>query len=412
MIHFFRQKHPYLTVVLVFVVVLVLGLAQLGSTVNPVPRNLPVLLVQQDAGAKTPAGDIDYGKLIADKLTASKAPNGGDNPLEWQTAESEEAAVDAMNHQKAYAALVIPADFSAKLASLLSPEPHSASVALYINQGMNYNGATMTSGILTQMINGASAQIRAEMLAAVDKQGGTLTAAQTAALAVPIDAAISNINAVGANSSNGNAPVVLTQLVWFGAMVSTMMLFIAANKATQTGSRRHRLGIRVSQIVMGAVATGAASLSILVIAGQWFGLDIPDYSSVGLFMFFAGFMFFLLQTMIVSWLGFAGVPLFVLVFFFGAPVLSLPSQLLPAFSHHFLYSWLPLRFSVEGLRDLFYFDGGPNLSEPSWTLAMIGIAGAGLILLSVLKKQAIAAPASNARAEDGSMTNAAASDGI
>ena len=31
MIRFFRQRHPYLTVFLVFLVVLVLGLAQLGS---------------------------------------------------------------------------------------------------------------------------------------------------------------------------------------------------------------------------------------------------------------------------------------------------------------------------------------------------------------------------------------------
>ncbi|TXK82665.1 hypothetical protein FU659_14360 [Paenibacillus sp. N3.4] len=82
----------------------------------------------------------------------------------------------------------------------------------------------------------------------------------------------------------------------------------------------------------------------------------------------------------------AGVPLFVLVFFFGAPVLSLPPQLLPGFSHDWLYSWLPLRFSLEGLRDLFYFRQGFNLSDPLWSLVSMGVGGIVIILLSVLKK--------------------------
>lgn len=387
MVHFFRLKHPYLTVVIVFVVVLVLGLAQLGSSVNPVPKNLPVVLVQQDAGAKTPDGQTaDFGKLIAEKLTAANVPGGGKSPLAWTTAASETEAMELLDHEEAYAALVIPADFSAKLSSLLSSEPHAAGMKLYINQGMNYSGSTMANQVLTAMLNGASGQLREQMLGVATQAGGMLTVAQTQALAMPIDIQTTNVNAVGTNSSNGNAPVVLTQLVWFGAMVATMMLFITANKATQNGSRRHRLGIRLSQVLMGAVATGIAALSILLIAGQWFGLRIPDYSSIGLYLFFAGFMFFLLQTTVVSWLGFAGVPLFVLVFFFGAPILTLPSELLPSFSHDYLYSWLPLRFSAEGLRDLFYFEGHHNLGSPSLKLAIIGIAGLALTLLSVFKK--------------------------
>ncbi|NBD25831.1 YhgE/Pip domain-containing protein [Paenibacillus glycinis] len=405
MLKFFRQKHPYLAILIVFMVILVLGLAQLGSSVNPVPKDLPVLLVQGDAGANTPAGESNFGKELSERMQAADAPNGGEMPLIWRTAASEDAAVDAMNREEAYAALVIPADFSGKLATLLTADPQPAGVLLYVNQGMNYNGATMANQILTQLMNGASAQVREQMLATASEHGGMLTVKQSEALAAPIAVTTRNLNAVGANSSNGNAPVVLTQLVWFGAMVATMMLFVAAKNATEHGFRLHRLGIRVSQIVMGAVATGAASLSILWIAGQWFGLAIPDYAAIGWYLFFAGFVFFLIQTTVVSWLGLAGMPLFILVFFFGVPILTLPPELLPPFSHHFLYAWLPLRFAVEGLRDLFYFEGYRNLGAPTWTLAAMGGGGIVLTLLSVLKKHgavsASAGPSETAKASSG-----------
>lgn len=391
--HFFKQKHPYLAIIVVFLVILLLGVAQLGSTVNPMPKNLPVVLVQMDAGEKLPTGqDMNFGKLIQDKITAVPDLAITVSPLKWTTLASEQEAIDAMDREQAYAAIVIPADFSHKLASLLSPGPQASSVTLYVNQGMNNTAATMANGVLTQILNGVNGQVREQLLAQVSQKGGTLTVEQTKAFATPIVITSKNVNAVGTNSANGNAPVVLTQLAWFGAMVTTILLFLAAGKATQTGSRLHRLGIQLSQLVSGLVVTAASAASILLVAGAWLGLSIPDNGKIFLFLCLVGFAFFLLQTAVVSWLGFKGIPIFVLIFFFGAPVLSLPPELLPSFSHDWLYSWLPLRFSAEGLRDLFYFRQNLNLSSPIWTLALIGAGALVVILLSLLKKHEQPAP--------------------
>ncbi|NOU71819.1 hypothetical protein GC098_10370 [Paenibacillus sp. LMG 31458] len=90
-----------------------------------------------------------------------------------------------------------------------------------------------------------------------------------------------------------------------------------------------------------------AALSILWIAGQMFGLHIPDYEAIGWYLLFVCFVFFLVQTTVVSWLGVAGMLLFVLVFFFETPLLGVPPELLPAFSRRFLYDWLPLRFAFN-----------------------------------------------------------------
>jgi YhgE/Pip-like protein len=385
--HFFKQKHPYLAIIVVFLVILLLGIAQLGSTVNPTPKNLPVLLVQMDAGEKLPTGqEMNFGKLIQEKITAAPAQADTVSPLKWTTVASEQEAIDAMDREQAYAAIIIPADFSHKLASLLSPAPQASSLTLYVNQGMNNTAATMANGVLSQIINGVNGQVREQLLAQVSQKGGTLTVDQTKAFASPIVVTSKNMNAVGTNSANGNAPVVLTQLAWFGAMVTTLLLFMAAGKATQTGSRTHRFSIQASQLLSGVVITAASAASILLVAGKWLGLTIPNYWEMGLFLTFVGFAFFLLQTAVVSWLGLKGVPLFVLVFFFGAPVLSLPVELLPSFSQDWLYSWLPLRFSAEGLRDLFYFRQNLNLSSPMWTLGIIGAVAIVVIFLSLLKK--------------------------
>ncbi|TXK82664.1 YhgE/Pip domain-containing protein [Paenibacillus sp. N3.4] len=292
MSHFFKQKHPYIALITVFLVVLLLGVAQLGSTVNPVPKDLPVLLVQTDSGEKLPTGqEMNFGKMIQEKITTIPGQTGSAAPLKWTMMRNEQEAIDAMNHEQAYAAIVIPADFSHKLGSLLTPQPDPSSLTVYVNQGMNNTAATMANQVISQMVLGINTQIREQLLAQVSQRGGTLTVEQTKAFASPIIVTTKNINTIGTNSSNGNAPLVLTQLVWFGAMVTTLLLNMASMKATQSGSRLHRLGIRASQLLSGLVITAVASASILLVTGQWLGLSIPNYWDIGLFMFFAGFIF-------------------------------------------------------------------------------------------------------------------------
>ncbi|WP_040952786.1 DUF3533 domain-containing protein [Gorillibacterium massiliense] len=385
---FFKQKQPYIALVAVFAVILLLGLAQLGSSVNPVPKNLPVLLVQTDEGVKLPNGtEMNYGKLIEDKMTLKETATGGVSPLIWTKAANEQEARDAMNREKAYAAVIIPEDFSAKLASLMIPTGAPASARIIVNQGMNNSGATMTSQILTQMFTAVNGQIREQMLDQLGKAGATLTAEQTKAIATPVLLTTENINAIGTSSANGNAPVALTQIVWFAAMVTTLLLHFATKNTALDGSLGHRFGIRLAQLLTGAVITAVAAASVLLIIGKWVGLSIPDYNEIGLYLFLICFSFFLIQSAIVSWLGMAGVPLFVLVFFFGAPILSLPPQILPQFSHDWLYSWVPFRFSAEILRDLFYFRQGLNLDQPLAILATIGAVSLVVFLLSALKKR-------------------------
>lgn len=50
-----------------------------------------------------------------------------------------------------------------------------------------------------------------------------------------------------------------------------------------------------------------------------------------------------------------------------------------------IYSWLPMRFMVEGLRNLFYFGDGMTWSTPVSVLVWIGLVSMIVILASAFK---------------------------
>ncbi len=58
--------------------------------------------------------------------------------------------------------------------------------------------------------------------------------------------------------------------------------------------------------------------------------------------------------------------------------------MMPSFYENWIYPWLPMRFMVEGLRDLFYF--GNSLSwEIVSVLVWIALVSLVVIMLTTLK---------------------------
>jgi ABC-type polysaccharide/polyol phosphate export permease len=88
---------------------------------------------------------------------------------------------------------------------------------------------------------------------------------------------------------------------------------------------------------------------------------------------------------VLSLLGLRGMPIFVLMLFFGAPLLAMAPEMMSPFYRDWVYSWLPMRFMVQGLRELFFFGKGLTWSFPVSTLVWIGVASIVIILISALK---------------------------
>ena len=80
------------------------------------------------------------------------------------------------------------------------------------------------------------------------------------------------------------------------------------------------------------------------------GLNISNVTDTALFLSITAFSFFLMISAVLSLVGLKGGVYSLLLLFFGAPLLSLAPEMLSPFYQDWVYSWLPMRFMIEGLR--------------------------------------------------------------
>ncbi|HWO98341.1 MAG TPA: DUF3533 domain-containing protein [Bacillus sp. (in: firmicutes)] len=369
-----KNKLFLLSPIIVLAVVLIFGLT-LAPSVKPTPKDLPVAFVNEDKGIDIP----NQGKLnMGDKMAAmieEKTPK--ESPVKWIEVDSEEEVKRGLDNQEYYAALIIPKDFSAKQASLQTPMPSSPEVHIFINQGMN----TMASNVAGQVLNGIvdtiNQHVRTQLLERYEKQGGTITTAQASLLVSPITKTATNVNEIGPNSMNGNAPVSLFQPLWMASIAGSVILFLTVNKLPFAG-RKEAVTARFIQVLAGIVLALVAGFGLTWIV-DLLGVDIPPFTDIALFLTLAFFSFFLMISAVLSWLGIRGIPLFILILFFGAPLLAMAPEFMSPFYRDWVYSWLPMRFMVEGLRELMFFGNGLSWNTP--TAVLISIGAVSLVVL-------------------------------
>ncbi|MFD0047980.1 YhgE/Pip domain-containing protein [Actinomycetes bacterium NPDC127524] len=381
----FKNKLVWLSPIIVLAVVFIFSLT-LFPSVQPKPKNLPIAIVNGDSGVQVPNGPkMNMGKNIVDKMREiSKSAKGEDPAVKWVAVKTAEEAQKGMDDQKYYAAWVIPKDFSAKQASLRTPAPVSPQVQIYINQGMNTAASTMAGQILNVVYDNMNSTIRAQILQEFEKQGATLTAKQAAVLAAPISKKVTNVNEIGTNSANGNAPVSLFQPLWIGSLASAAIIFMAVSKLSIT-NRKENLIAKLGQILIGAIISLAIGFGLTWFADGLVGLHIPQFTDTALFLSITSFSFFLMISAVLSVLGIRSLALFGLLLFFGAPLLAMAPEMMSPFYRDWVYSWLPMRFMIQGLRQLFFFGKGLTWSSPVSVLVWIGVISAVIILASSLK---------------------------
>jgi YhgE/Pip-like protein len=389
----FKHKLVLLSPIIVLAVVVLFGLTLVPS-IKLTPNDLPIALVNEDEGVDIPrAGKMNMGDKMADMI---KEKSANESPVKWIEVNSEEEAKRGLDDQAYYAALVIPKDFSAKQASLQTAAPSSPELHLFINQGMNTMAANMAGQILNGMVDGVNQQVRSQLLAGYEKQGGTLTTAQASILVSPVTKTVTNVNEIGTNSMNGNAPVSLFQPLWMASIAGSVLVFIIGNKLPADG-RKGAIAVRLNQALAGGVLAFTAGFGLTWTA-DLLGVDIPQFIDIALFLSLAFFAFFLLISAVLSWLGMRGIPLFILILFFGAPLLAMAPEFMSAFYRDWVYSWLPMRFLVEGLRELMFFNTGLSWNDEAAALAGIGAVSFVILTASALKRNKQKGDGANAKA--------------
>ncbi|MBN3545051.1 YhgE/Pip domain-containing protein [Fictibacillus barbaricus] len=382
----FKNKLVLLSPIIALAIIFIFSLT-LFPSVQPQPENLPIAVVNEDQGIQIPdQPKMNMGQTIVEMIQNTSKKASDEAPVvKWMEVGSTEEVQIGLDNQKYYAALVIPKDFSAKQATLQTPTPSSPEVQIYINQGMHTAAASMAGQILNGVVDNMNNKVRTQLLDEFEKQGTRLTANQASSLAAPIARKITNVNEIGTNSANGNAPVSLFQPLWMGSIASAAIIFMAVSKLA-IRTRQENLAAKTGQILIGAIVALVVGFGLTWLADAMVGLHIPQFADTALFLSITCFSFFLMITAVLSLLGIKGIPIFVLILFFGAPLLALAPEMMSSFYRDWIYSWLPMRFMVEGLRELFFFDKGLTWNSPLSVLIWIGTVSILIILGSALKR--------------------------
>lgn len=385
----FKNKLVLLSPIIALAIIFIFSLT-LFPSVQPQPKNLPIAIVNEDQGVEIPnQPKMNIGQTIVEMIQKnSKSTTDEDPAVKWVVVKTEKEAQNGMDNQEYYAALVIPKDFSAKQASLRTPAPSAPEVQIYINQGMNTAASTMAGQVLNGVMDNMNNNVRTQLLDGYKKQGATLTADQAASLVTPITKTVTNVNEIGTNSANGNAPISLFQPLWMASIASAAIIFMAVSKLSIT-NRKENLAAKSAQIFIGAIVALVIGFGLTWLADALVGLNIPQFMDIAIFLSITSFSFFLMILAVLSILGFRGIPIFVLMLFFGAPLLAMAPEMMSSFYRDWVYSWLPMRFMVEGLRELFFFGKGLSWSSSVATLVWIGVGSLLIILASALKHNSV-----------------------
>ncbi|MCP3739643.1 ABC transporter permease [Rossellomorea sp. BNER] len=375
--NFFQQKLFWGGFVGILISVFIFTFAFMGSTVNPTPKEMPLAVVVQDDGMTLPNGQqLNFGKIFQEQVKKND-----NESIDLAFLDSREKAMEGMNEKEYYATIVIPNRMSQNIFSLLTDQPEKPEVEIWINEGMNATGAKMAGQMASGILSNLNIQVQNNLYEQVENQQIPFSVEKSKLLTQPIQVKTKTLHSVGDHNANGNTPALFTQILWLTTFISSMILF--------TVIKKHELWKWTMLSVTSQILGGL--LFVLSICGLVFWLaegvlnvSIPNGGEMFVLMLFIGMMFFFIQGGLLNWIGYAAAPIFVLLFFFSMPVLTLPPEMLPDITKDWLYSWVPFRFSVEAFKDTLFFRVNP-LASGIGVLGYIGLAGFIMMLLAPLK---------------------------
>ena len=345
-------------------VAVVLGLI-LMSAIYPMvkmsPKNIPVGIVATDEG--------EIGKALAAGLMQN-APE----TVRFVRFDSVAQLEEAMDKRDVYGALVLPADFSAKLATLRTGAPEKATVQIYVNEGANPTVANLMQTALANMASMINAQLSAQMLSA--NPDAPIPAGRIADFANPVRTEIVKINPAG---HMGNAPLSFLTGVWFTSLIGGVALYLFGNRRS-FASRAEKLKLNAVQSVMPFVY-GLVTGYVLAWYSTWlYGFEYESFNKVALYLALvvAAFVFMIFATL--RWLKLPGIVIYVLLMFFSMPAVQLAPEMMPAFYRDWLFSWLPIRIYVDGIREILFISGD---YFNRYSMILIWILAVALVLVWV-----------------------------
>lgn len=394
------RAHQLLRVRAVWVIPLVVGSVvvaaitalYIGSVVDPLAhlRGLPVEVVDQDRGATVGPQHIDLGQQVQAGLLASPEVSGHLHLRVTTLPEAERT----MGSDGAYAALVIPPDFTASLLYVsgldgAATAAHAAPrIVILTNERAGTVGASLATGILQPALAVASHRIGQHLSSLVP--AAARTGATAVVLADPVAVTTTQYHPLPDHSALGLSAFYVALLAlmcgFLAATITNSVVDAALGYATtEMGPRWHqrqplpisRWQTMLIKWAIVAVLTAVLTAVMLAVAAGGLGMDAPYPALLWLYTWLCAVSVGLGTIVLFAVAGTYGQLIALLLFVYAGlasaggtvPVQALPSVL------RALSNVEPLRQVLEGTRSIMYFGAQGSAGLTRGTVA----AAVGLV---------------------------------
>lgn len=339
-----RYALPFLGVI---VICCVMSLA-LYPMLNAQPNNVPMAIVSLDKGVITPAGSVNAGDKMVEKMTDTSGSDE-DAVIKWSQLKTRQAADRALKNNDYYGAVIIPDDFTSKQMAAQTGQADAPTLKIIINQGKNTMLSTTLQTALTSMTDKMGIASEVETIHSVTSKGGALSSIMGAQMTV--------------------------MPLFMMSMIAAVLIYLAIrrNEEDYYGGRSRTLGI---QLIYAVAASFLISWGTILAVGVLGNIDMPT-GTVMLFLWLASFAVIMLIFGCFNIIFPLGVTVLLLMFACGMSSAMIAPEMLPDFWASWIYPWVPQHYIGDGIREILYMDGGAwNAGSP----ALMIMAAIGLLL--------------------------------
>ena len=258
---------------------------------------------------------------------------------------------------------VSEADVSAE-AGPLPEAPEPAEIEVLTNPSAGQGAALPAQNISTGIVEAVSRATSERLSEAAGEQGARLTPEVAAVLGDPVRAEVTEAQPVGPDSGNGQSPFFLAFLANLSALIGGAVVFFATDGVAKglgaRGLGPSRTGLWTVRLALGFVYAALVAGVELWVAFSLVGVEHEaSTTQVYLFLAFAIAAALTVTLLLAAVMGPAGIGVSAVLNIILGLVSSgglAPLEALPPFYQAYA-DWLPLRYVIDGLRSLLFYDG-------------------------------------------------------
>jgi hypothetical protein len=280
---------------------------------------------------------------------------------------------------------VSEADVSGE-AGPLPKAPKPAEIEILTNPSAGQAVSTLAQNISTGIVEAVSGATSEQLSSAAGQQGAQLTPEVAAVIGDPVRADVTEAQPVGPDSGNGQSPFFLAFLGNLSGLIGGATIFFlvggAAERFEARGLYPSRSGLWTVRLLLALDFAALVAAAELWVAFGLLGVEHEaSTAQVYLFLAFALAAAVTVTMFFAVTFGPAGIGISAVLNVILGLVSSgglAPLEALPPFYQAYA-DWLPLRYVIDGLRSLLFYDGTLDAArlEGGWRDSLWFLGGDG-----------------------------------